>query len=195
MSSFFAHETAIIDQPADIGEGTKIWHFSHVMKNAKIGKKVTIGQNCYIASDVVIGNGVSIQNNVSVYDKVVIEDDVFCGPSMVFTNVVNPRAHVSRKREYKATLVKKGATIGANATVVCGVTIGEYAFIGAGSVVAKDIPPFALVYGNPALQHGWVCRCGVKLGDFTFDEAVCRECGTKYRAVSFDKIELLKDGG
>ena len=156
MSDYFVHESSYVDEGAQIGEGTKIWHFSHVMSGAIIGKKCSIGQNVNVGSRAVIGNGVKIQNNVSVYDDVIIEDDVFCGPSCVFTNVINPRAFVERKTEYKKTIVKKGASIGANATIVCGVTIGEYALIGAGSVVTKDVPPYSLVYGTPARIMGKV---------------------------------------
>jgi UDP-2-acetamido-3-amino-2,3-dideoxy-glucuronate N-acetyltransferase len=176
---YFAHETAVIDQPAKIGEGTKIWHFSHIMKGAEIGKRCNIGQNVVIAPGVTIGNNVKIQNNVSVYEGVKLEDDVFCGPSMVFTNVINPRSHISRKHEFKNTLVKKGATIGANATIVCGHTIGRYAFIGAGAVVTKDVPDHALVIGNPAKVAGWVCDCGTRIG-FTEDRATCSQCGKSF---------------
>ena len=154
--SYFVHESSYADEGALIGEGTKIWHFCHIMGGAKIGKKCSIGQNVNVGSHAVIGDGVKIQNNVSVYDDVIIEDDVFCGPSCVFTNVINPRAFVERKNEYKKTVIKKGASIGANATIVCGVTIGEYALIGAGSVVTKDIPAYALAYGNPARVKGEV---------------------------------------
>jgi len=160
--NYFVHESSYVDEGAEVGEGTKIWHFTHIMPGAKIGKKCSIGQNVNVGSRAVIGNGVKIQNNVSVYDDVIIEDDVFCGPSCVFTNVINPRAFVERKNEYKKTIIKKGASIGANATIVCGVTIGEYAFIGAGSVVTKDIPAYALVYGNPARVHGKVNKDGEK---------------------------------
>ena len=163
MKDYFVHESSYADEGAVIGESTKIWHFSHVMKGAIIGKNCSIGQNVYIASRAVIGSGVKIQNNVSVYDDVVIEDDVFCGPSCVFTNVINPRSFIERKHEYKKTLVKKGASIGANATIVCGVTIGEYALVGAGSVVTRDVPPYALVYGNPARVHGKVNEAGEKI--------------------------------
>jgi UDP-2-acetamido-3-amino-2,3-dideoxy-glucuronate N-acetyltransferase len=162
---YYVHESSFVDEGAEIGCGTKIWHFCHIMSGAKIGKKCSIGQNVNIASRAVIGNGVKIQNNVSIYDDVIIEDDVFCGPSCVFTNVINPRAFVERKNEYKQTLVKKGASIGANATIVCGVTIGEYALIGAGSVVTRDVPPFALVFGNPARVHGKVDTEGGKVPD------------------------------
>jgi UDP-2-acetamido-3-amino-2,3-dideoxy-glucuronate N-acetyltransferase len=162
---YSVHESSYVDAGAQIGEGTKVWHFCHIMSGARIGKKCSIGQNVNIASRAVIGDGVKIQNNVSIYDDVIIEDDVFCGPSCVFTNVINPRAFVERKSEYKQTIVKRGASIGANATIVCGVTIGEYALIGAGSVVTRDVPPFALVYGNPARVHGSVDREGCKLAE------------------------------
>jgi len=161
--SYFVHESSYVDEGAEVGEGTKIWHFCHIMPGAKIGKKCSIGQNVNVGSRAVIGDGVKIQNNVSVYDDVIIEDDVFCGPSCVFTNVINPRAFVERKTEYKKTTVKKGASIGANATIVCGVTIGEYALIGAGSVVTRDIPAYALAYGNPARAHGEVDINGEKV--------------------------------
>ena len=163
MNDFFIHESSFADEGSVIGEGTKIWHFSHIMSGAIIGKNCSIGQNVCIASRAKIGNGVKIQNNVSVYDDVILEDDVFCGPSCVFTNVINPRAFIERKNEYKKTLVKKGASIGANATIICGITIGEYAFIGAGSVVTKDVPPYALVYGNPARVHGKVSESGERV--------------------------------
>lgn len=172
MSDYFVHESSYVDEGANIGEGTKIWHFSHVMSGAQIGEKCSIGQNVNIGSRAVIGNGVKIQNNVSIYDDVIIEDDVFCGPSCVFTNVINPRAFVERKSEYKKTIIKKGASIGANATIVCGVTVGEYALIGAGSVVTKDVPPYALIYGTPARVMGKVCKCGCKLSK----EEKCPEC-------------------
>jgi UDP-2-acetamido-3-amino-2,3-dideoxy-glucuronate N-acetyltransferase len=161
-TGYFVHESSYVDEGAEIGEGTKIWHFCHIMGGAKIGSKCSIGQNVNIGSRAVIGNGVKIQNNVSVYDDVIIEDDVFCGPSCVFTNVINPRAFIERKHEYRKTVVKKGATIGANATIVCGVTIGEYALVGAGSVVTHDIPAYALVYGSPARVHGRVGEDGEK---------------------------------
>jgi UDP-2-acetamido-3-amino-2,3-dideoxy-glucuronate N-acetyltransferase len=180
---YFVHESSYVDEPCEIGEGTKIWHFCHVMKNSRIGERCNIGQNVVISPDVTIGNNVKIQNNVSVYTGVILEDDVFCGPSMVFTNVVNPRSQVSRKDEYRETRVKKGASIGANATVVCGHTIGRYAFIGAGAVVTKDVPDYALVVGNPGRLSGWMCECGVKL-NFASDEkpatCVCTACGKGY---------------
>ena len=158
--SYFKHESSYVDEGAEIGEGTKIWHFCHVMSGAKIGKNCSLGQNVNVGGKAIIGDGVKIQNNVSVYDNVVLEDDVFCGPSCVFTNVINPRAFVERKHEYKQTVIKKGASIGANATIVCGVTVGEYALIGAGSVVTKDVPAYALVYGSPARVRGKVDKEG-----------------------------------
>lgn len=157
------HPTAIVDEGAQIGEGTRIWHWVHICGGAKIGKNCSLGQNVFVGNKVVIGNNVKVQNNVSVYDNVTLEDDVFCGPSMVFTNVYNPRSAVVRKNEYRDTLVKRGATIGANATIVCGVTIGEYAFIGAGAVVNKDVKPYALMVGVPAKQIGWMSEFGEKL--------------------------------
>jgi len=179
---YSAHETACVDQPCYIGSGTKIWHFSHVMKGARIGRNCSIGQNVLVASSAVIGDGVKIQNNVAVYDGVTLEDGVFCGPSMVFTNVLNPRSEIVRKSEYKPTLVKRGVTVGANCTVICGHTIGEYAFIGAGAVVTRDVPPYALVAGVPAKQLGWICRCAA--GRLEFDghgAAQCSACRASYR--------------
>jgi UDP-2-acetamido-3-amino-2,3-dideoxy-glucuronate N-acetyltransferase len=184
-SSVFVHESSYVDDPCEIGAGTKIWHFSHVMKNSRIGRNCNIGQNVVISPRCIVGDNVKIQNNVSVYTGVILEDDVFCGPSMVFTNVINPRSHVERKDEYRTTLVKRGATIGANATVVCGVTLGRYAFIGAGAVVTRDVPDFAMVYGNPARLRGWSCACGVKLdldADPPSGSAVaCGSCAAQYR--------------
>ena len=177
----FVHESAYVDEPCEIGPGTKIWHFSHIMKNCRSGSNCNIGQNVVISPDVVIGNNVKIQNNVSVYTGCILEDDVFCGPSMVFTNVVNPRSHVARKSEYKTTRVCKGASLGANSTIVCGVTIGRYAFVGAGAVVTRDIPDYALFYGNPARQHGWMCNCGIGLKFVNGGQtAQCSACGEKY---------------
>jgi UDP-2-acetamido-3-amino-2,3-dideoxy-glucuronate N-acetyltransferase len=176
MGDYFVHESSYVDEGAVIGPGTKVWHFSHVMSGAKIGEKCSIGQNVNVGSRAVIGDGVKIQNNVSIYDDVIIEDDVFCGPSCVFTNVINPRAFIERKKEYLKTTVKRGASIGANATIVCGVTLGEFSFVGAGSVVTKDIPAFAMAYGNPARLRGWMCRCGVKLGV----DLRCPACGSAY---------------
>jgi len=181
---YTAHESAYIDDGCSIGAGTRIWHFCHVMPGATIGARCNIGQNVVISPDVIIGDNVKIQNNVSVYTGVVLEDDVFCGPSMVFTNVVNPRSHVSRRSEYKPTRVGRGASLGANCTVVCGHTVGHYAFVGAGAVVTRDVPPHALVVGNPARITGWVCQCGVKLasGAQPPATATCRECGARYRS-------------
>jgi UDP-2-acetamido-3-amino-2,3-dideoxy-glucuronate N-acetyltransferase len=158
--NYFKHETAIVDDGAQIGADSHIWHWAHICAGAKIGKNCSLGQNVFVANNVIIGNNVKIQNNVSVYDNVVLEDDVFCGPSMVFTNVYNPRAAISRKHEYRDTLVKKGATLGANCTIICGVTIGKYAFVGAGAVVNRDVPDYALVVGVPAKQIGWMSECG-----------------------------------
>jgi UDP-2-acetamido-3-amino-2,3-dideoxy-glucuronate N-acetyltransferase len=160
---YFLHSTAVVDQSCDIGEGTHIWHFSHVMAGSKLGKRCNLGQNVYVASNVSIGNNVKIQNNVSIYTGVELEDDVFCGPSMVFTNVINPRSHLTRKDEYRRTLVRKGATLGANSTIVCGVNIGAYAFVAAGAVVTHDVPDYGLVMGVPAVQVGWMCQCGLRL--------------------------------
>jgi UDP-2-acetamido-3-amino-2,3-dideoxy-glucuronate N-acetyltransferase len=179
LKEVFVHESSYIDENVEIGSGTKIWHFSHILKNTKIGSNVIIGQNVMIGPDVTIGNNCKIQNNVSVYKGVILEDDVFCGPSCVFTNVYNPRAFIERKHEFRNTLVKRGATIGANATIVCGVTIGEYAFIGAGAVVTKDVPDYALVVGVPARQIGWVCQCGNKL-IFENDYSKCSYCNKEY---------------
>jgi UDP-2-acetamido-3-amino-2,3-dideoxy-glucuronate N-acetyltransferase len=173
------HPTAIVDDGAQIGEGTRVWHWVHVCGGARIGRNCSLGQNVFVGNRVVIGDNVKIQNNVSVYDDVVLEDDVFCGPSMVFTNVLNPRAHIPRKHEYKSTLVKRGATIGANATVVCGHVIGEYAMIGAGAVVTRDVPAYALMVGTPARRIGWMCQCGVRLADVDGDRA-CLACGSRY---------------
>lgn len=179
--NFFAHETAVVDDGCTIGEGTKIWHFSHIMPNCVIGERCNIGQNVVISPDVVLGNNVKVQNNVSIYTGVICEDDVFLGPSMVFTNVMNPRSAVNRRDQYSKTVVRKGASIGANATIVCGNDIGEYAFIGAGSVVTKEVPAYALVVGNPARQIGWMSAFGHRLN---FDEkgvAVCPESNENYQ--------------
>lgn len=180
MNNVFIHETAIVDQPATIGAATKIWHWVHVMSGAQIGEGCVLGQNVYVGGKAVLGNNVRVQNNVSIYDLVILADDVFCGPSMVFTNVINPRSSVERKDEYLVTHVGKGASIGANATIICGNEIGEYAFIGAGSVVTKPVPPYALMVGNPAKQIGWMSRAGVRL-EFNEEEmAVCVETGEPY---------------
>ena len=191
---YFAHETACIDEGARIGEGTRIWHFSHVMGGATIGRNCNFGQNVVVHSTAVVGNGVKVQNNVSIYDAVILEDDVFCGPSMVFTNVINPRSHTPRKHEYITTLVKQGATIGANATVVCGNTIGRHAFIGAASLVTRDVPDHALVFGVPAKFQGWMCKCGVRLETLTdesgSEQITCGTCGRMY-SKDGNKVALL----
>lgn len=183
-AAYFAHPTAVIDEGAMIGDGTYIWHFSHIMGGCTIGRNCTIGQNVVILPEVVLGNNVKVQNNVSLYTGVTCEDDVFLGPSCVFTNVINPRSAIVRKHEYQPTHVEKGATIGANATIVCGTVIGAYAFIGAGAVVTKDVPPFALVMGNPARQKGWMSAFGHPLHFNEKGEATCRESGEQYVLVS-----------
>lgn len=188
--SYFAHETAVIDDNCKIGSGVKIWHFSHIMSNCEIGDNCNIGQNVVVSPNVKLGKNVKVQNNVSIYTGVICEDDVFLGPSMVFTNVINPRSNVNRRGDYSSTLVRKGATIGANATIVCGITIGKFAFIGAGAVVTKDIKPYALVVGNPAKQTGWMSEYGHKL---KFDKngfAICPESKEKYRLEKNDVIKI-----
>lgn len=185
------HSTAIVDKGAQIGDGSRIWHWAHVCAGARIGEGCSLGQNVFVGNDVVIGNNVKIQNNVSVYDAVRLEDDVFCGPSMVFTNVFNPRSAVSRKAEYRQTLVRRGATLGANSTVVCGITIGEYAFIGAGAVVSRDVPDYALMVGVPARHTGWMCRCGEKLSARN-GEVACTACGQHYR-IDGGNCSILED--
>lgn len=182
-TKYFVHASSYVDEPCEIGAGTKIWHFSHIMKNCRIGENCNIGQNVVVSPDVVLGNNVKVQNNVSIYTGCILEDDVFCGPSMVFTNVVNPRSHVLRRDEYKTTLVRRGASMGANSTIVCGTTIGRYAFVGAGSVVTRDVPDYALIYGNPAKIRGWMCACGIKLAMGTGagqESAACAVCGKTY---------------
>ena len=180
MSDVFIHETAIVDEGVDIGAGTKIWHFSHVMPGTRIGVGCTLGQNVLVGPNVTVGNNVKIQNNVSVYEGVVLEDDVLCGPSCVFTNVDRPRSGFpTNSSDYRETIVKRGATIGANATIVCGHTLGEHAFVGAGSVVTKDVPDYGLVYGTPARLRGYACKCGASL-TFDADRATCAECGRGY---------------
>lgn len=179
--NYFAHETAVIDEGCIIGENSKIWHFTHIMPNCSIGIKCNIGQNCVISPDVILGDNVKVQNNVSIYTGVICEDDVFLGPSMVFTNVINPRSAVIRRDQYLSTIVKKGASIGANATIVCGHDIGEYAFVGAGAVVTKTVPAFALVVGNPAKQIGWVSEYGHRLEFNELNMASCIETGDMYK--------------
>jgi UDP-2-acetamido-3-amino-2,3-dideoxy-glucuronate N-acetyltransferase len=180
-AAYTAHPTAVIDEGCEIGEGTKIWHFSHIMPNCKIGKNCNLGQNVVVSPEVVLGMNVKVQNNVSIYTGVTCEDDVFLGPSMVFTNVINPRSAVNRRGQYAKTLVKKGASIGANATIVCGNDIGRYAFIGAGAVVTKEVPDYALVIGNPARQSGWMSEYGHKLKFDTSGIAVCEESKERYK--------------
>ncbi len=177
---YFAHETAVIDEGCKIAEGVKIWHFSHIMSNCEIGENCNIGQNVVVSPEVVLGKNVKVQNNVSIYTGVICEDDVFLGPSVVFTNVVNPRSGISRRGQYTKTVVKKGATIGANATIVCGFDIGKYAFIGAGAVIIKEVKPYALVVGNPARQIGWMSEFGHRLEFDKDNKAVCAESGEKY---------------
>lgn len=193
MGNYEAHPTAVIDEGCQIGEGTHIWHFSHIMSGCRIGKHCNIGQNVVISPGVEIGNQVKIQNNVSVYTGVICEDDVFLGPSCVFTNVINPRSAISRKHEYRSTRVKRGATIGANATIVCGHDIGEYALIGAGAVVTKDIPPYALVVGNPSRQIGWVSEYGCRLKFDKQGRAVCPESGEHY-ILENNQVRKIKNG-
>lgn len=188
---YFAHETAVIDDGCNIGKGTKIWHFSHIMTGCVIGERCNIGQNVVVSPDVVLGNNVKVQNNVSIYTGVVCADDVFLGPSCVFTNVVNPRSAINRKDQYRKTIVGKGATIGANSTIVCGHNIGEYAFIGAGAVITKDVPPYALYVGNPATQLGWISKYGHRLEFDTNGFAICPESGEKYRLVENNRVELI----
>ena len=179
---YSVHPTAIVDEGATIGKGTKIWHWTHICAGARIGEDCSFGQNVYVANNVVIGNSVKVQNNVSIYDAVTLEDGVFCGPSMVFTNVINPRGHISRKDSYLRTLVRRGATIGANATIVCGIEIGAFAFVGAGAVVTSKVDEYSLVLGNPARRVGWICACGVKLNGF--GKVQCSYCGVLYRILN-----------
>lgn len=190
--SHWKHDSAIVDEGAQLGEGSKVWHFAHVSAGARIGAGCSLGQGVYVGNDVSIGDNVRIQNNVSVYDAVTLEDDVFCGPSMVFTNVYNPRAAVARKNEYRKTLVKRGATLGANCTIVCGATIGRYAFVGAGAVVHKDVADFALMVGVPARRIGWMSRHGERLRFDAAGQAVCPATGERYRLASDEQtVELI----
>ena len=190
MSDYFVHESAYVDEGAVVGAGTKIWHFCHVMPGAVIGEACSLGQNVVVMNGTRLGRNVKVQNNVSIYEGVEIEDDVFCGPSMVFTNVVNPRSHVSRRDEYRRTLVRRGASIGANATIVCGVTLGEYCFVGAGAVVTKDVPAYAMMAGVPARRIGWMCHCGGKLPTAVSGGARCSACGVEYE-VAGDHVRRL----
>ena len=192
MDDYFAHPTAVIDEGCTIGRGTKIWHFSHLMPGCRVGERCNIGQNVLVASGVVLGDNVKVQNNVSIYTGVTCEDDVFLGPSMVFTNVINPRSHVSRKHEYRPTIVRRGASIGANATIVCGNEIGEYAMVGAGAVITKPVKPYALVVGNPARQVGWVSRNGHRLHFDREGLATCPETGERYRLADGD-VRVVRD--
>jgi UDP-2-acetamido-3-amino-2,3-dideoxy-glucuronate N-acetyltransferase len=193
INDYFVHESSYIDELCTIGKGTKIWHFCHIMKDSVVGENCNLGQNVVVSPGCIIGNNVKVQNNVSIYTGVVLEDDVFCGPSAVFTNVTNPRSHVPRKTEYKRTLVKHGATIGANATVICGVTLGRYCFIGAGAVVTRDGPDYAMAYGNPARLRGWICSCGVKLDLGTSvgsaEIAQCCACSCRYQKSGLAVVE------
>lgn len=190
--NYFAHDTAVVDEGCEIGDGTKIWHFSHVMPNCKIGERCNIGQNVVVSPDVTLGTNVKVQNNVSIYSGVVCEDDVFLGPSMVFTNVINPRSAVNRRGQYARTLVKRGASIGANATIICGNNIGEFALIGAGAVVTKDVPPYALLIGNPAKQTGWISEFGHRLNFDESGNASCEESGEKYRLAD-NKVSKINE--
>ena len=191
MKNYVAHETAVLDEGCRIGDGTRIWHFTHVMAEAFVGKNCVLGQNVMVANRVTIGDNVKIQNNVSVYEGVTCEDNVFLGPSVVFTNVINPRAFIERKHEFRPTLVKKGASIGANATIVCGHTIGQYALVGAGAVVTHDVPDYALVTGNPARQTGWVSEYGCRLSFDNNGEAVCPESGQTYQLIN-NQVRRIK---
>jgi len=191
MTNYFAHESSFVDDNVDIGDDTKIWHFSHILSGSNIGEKCSFGQNCVVGPKVTIGSGVKVQNNISIYEGVEIEDDVFLGPSMVFTNVINPRAFIVRKQEFKKTLIKKGATVGANATVVCGVTIGEYALIGSGAVINKDVKPYALMVGVPARQIGWVSIAGNTLSFDENNEAIDSFDNTKYKIVN-DNLGVIE---
>ncbi len=193
-SDYYVHPTATVEQPCQIGPGTRIWHYAHVMAGARVGRDCQLGQGVFVDRDAVVGDRCKLQNNVSVYNAVVLEDDVFCGPSMVFTNVINPRAFIERKHEFRPTRVRRGATLGANTTIVCGVTIGEYALVGAGAVVTRDVKPYALVLGVPARQAGWVCYCGTALPQRAGAILVCRDCGRRYRETPQQLLEPLVAG-
>lgn len=191
--TFFVHQSSYVDDSVTIGDGTKIWYFCHILKNTKIGKNCIFGQNVMVGANVTVGDGVKIQNNVSVYDGVELEDGVFCAPSMVFTNVINPRAFIERKHEFKKTLVRKGASLGANSTIVCGNTIGRYALIGAGAVVVTDVPDYALMLGVPAKRKGWACKCGVTLkGAKDGQEIACSECASTYKPTG-ETLMVIKE--
>jgi len=193
MSDYFKHESAYVDDGCTIGAGTRIWHFCHILKNTRIGENCIFGQNCMVGPNVTIGNRVKVQNNVSIYDGVELEDEVFCAPSMVFTNVINPRGFIERKTEFKKTLIKRGATLGANSTVICGVTVGRYALVGAGAVVAADVPDYALVLGVPARRRGWVCKCGTTLnGARDGQEITCSACGSIYHPAC-ESLQVIKE--
>ena len=192
------HESAYVDEPCEIGPGTKIWHFTHVMPNCRLGRNCNLGQNVVVSPDVTLGDNVKVQNNVSIYTGVVLEDDVFCGPSMVFTNVINPRSEIVRRGENQRTVIRKGATMGANCTIVCGIEIGRYAFIAAGAVVPKDVPPYALLVGVPAKRIGWACRCGSTLpGAYAGRSIACPACGNEYREEneSLTPLKEVQDNG
>lgn len=195
--NYYIHPSSVVDEPVNIGKNTKIWHFCHIMSGAEIGERCSLGQNVFVGSKVKIGNNVKVQNNVSIYDNVYLEDDVFCGPSMVFTNVINPRSHIIRKHEYKDTHVRRGASIGANATVVCGVTLGKFCFIGAGAVVNRDVKPYALVAGVPARIMGWMCHCGIRLAlpasSEQEEEATCKNCGSQYLLQVSGDLQVIKE--
>lgn len=192
-AAIFVHESSYIDEECEIGEGTKIWHFSHIMSKSKIGNDCNIGQNVFVSSGVILGNNVKVQNNVSIYTGVICEDNVFLGPSCVFTNVTNPRSLINRKNEYKATLIKEGASVGANATIICGHTVGKFALIGAGSVITKDVKDYELIIGNPGKRIGWVCQCGERIA-VNNGEAACKACNTKY-ILEKENLKLVDNKG